>query len=267
MTEDEPARARSSIAFVAMVVPLIVLYGFFFGFVVITDAGISADEAVHVAAALGFAGTLVAGLVSQVAAPRRWPAGLWVTAAGIVAFLIAGGIVGDPDNYGGQAGPFDLAYLIFLVPLLLVFALHPSPSGLIRGGRPDVMLVVAVAAVCIPLVVYGVDQALIQRNSWPPKSDPHHNAHWFTMAGLAFAIPVVGFVSASRLAGWRIATWCAAGMAVIIGVTSVIWSDAASSLGVWWGIASTVGGAGFLVLASRQRDGSTPGQKAPTSVP
>ena len=72
--------------------------------------------------------------------------------------MIAGGIVGDPDNHGGQAGPFDVAYLIFLVPLVLVFVLHPSRRGLIRGARPNVMVVVAVA-VCIPLVVYGVDQA------------------------------------------------------------------------------------------------------------
>ena len=48
-------------------------------------------------------------------------------------------------------------------------------------------------------------------------------------------------------------------MAVLVGVTSVIWWEAASSLGVWWGIASTVGGTGFLVLASRWQGRSTIG--------
>lgn len=262
MTDRRAARARGSLGFVAVVVLLTAAYGLFFGVVIVGDAGFSADEAVHVGAAVGFTSTLVAGLVSQVVAPRRWPAGFWVTSAGILAVMIAAVFVGNPDNHGGQAGVFDWAFLIFLLPLFLVFALHPARGDLLHGARPSVPLIVAVAVLCIPLVGYGVDQALVQRNSWPPTSDPHHNAHWFTIAALAFAIPLVGWVAASRLAGRRIAAWCAAGMAVIVGATSAVWPDAASSLGVLWGIASVACGVALLLIATLGQPTPTPGDRA-----
>ena len=37
-----------------------------------------------------------------------------------------------------------------------------------------------------PAAWYGVDQALLQRNTFPPTADPHHNGHWWVMAIVAF---------------------------------------------------------------------------------
>ncbi|MGI8616995.1 MAG: hypothetical protein ACR2L4_09505 [Actinomycetota bacterium] len=175
-THVADARGRTTkpgIAFVLVALLTAVLYSFFFGVAIVGDAGFTSDEAVHVAGALGFTAALLLGLVIQVVRPTA-AAGFWITTAGIVGMLVYVSIVGDPDNYGGQAGPFDYAYLIFAVPILVLLAFHPARRELLRGARPNAIVIVTLAIAAIPLVAYGVDQALVQRNSWPPKSDPHH---------------------------------------------------------------------------------------------
>jgi hypothetical protein len=162
----------------------------FFGALVLSDAGVSADEAVHLVGAIGSTVIVAAGLIPQLVAAARNTAAFQQAFMAAVAVIAVAGIVGDPDNYGGQAGPFDVVYLIFLIPLALLAALDPARRELVKAGtvRPALLLIAAMVAV--PLFVYAVDQGLVQRNSWPPKSDPHHNSHWFVMAELAFAIPL-----------------------------------------------------------------------------
>jgi hypothetical protein len=62
-----------------------------------------------------------------------------------------------------------VVFLTFLIPVLVLAVLHPARRELLRVRRVPPLLLVAVVA-AVPLVVYGVDQALIQRNSWPPTS-------------------------------------------------------------------------------------------------
>lgn len=110
------------------------------------------------------------------------------------------------------------------------------------------LIAFAVAIAAVPFIIYGIDQALVQRNSWPPKSDPHHNAHWLTMANVALAIPLIGLVAALRVPGWRLAAWSAAGLAGALGVTSALLPNAASSLEVAGGVASTAWGIAVILI-------------------
>ncbi len=255
MTTDEVTRTeakrrtRGSVWFDAFVVLLALGYAFFFGFLIIGDAGFSSEEMVHTLAALAFTAALLVGLATQLVRPVDHIAGFWQVVAGILAVMVVAAIVGNPNNVGGQAGVFDWTYLIFFLPLFLLLALHPAGRMLFRGGSPNLLLLALVLVAAVPLVLYGIDQALIQRNSWPPKSDPHHNAHWFTMAELAFAIVLVGLVAALGIRGWTVAAWAAGGMAVVFGVSSAVWSDAASSAGVLSGVVAAAGGASFLAIA------------------
>ena len=113
---------------------------------------------------------------------------------------------GDPDNHGGQYGPFDVTYLIFLAPLLILATFHPSRRDLRKIVRLRVPLVLMAAVIVLPLFTYGVNQGLIQRNSWTPNSDPHHNSHWLVMAELAsFTIPLA---AGGCRAGWSRVAVC-----------------------------------------------------------
>jgi hypothetical protein len=112
-----------------------------------------------------------------------------------VAVMVAAAIEGNPNNQGGQAGPFDVVFLTFRIPVLVLAVLHPARRELLRVRRVHPLLLLVAVVAAVPLVAYGVDQALIQRNSWPPTSDPHHNSHWFLMAEAAFAIPLLAAVA------------------------------------------------------------------------
>lgn len=149
------------------------------------EAQIGADhpgETVHIAgaaAALALGGT---GLIGLIARPQRAGSATQAGAASI-AMLITIGIVGDPDNYGGQGLLFDPAFLILALPPLAA-ASAAAPWRAWRHGRVPRPRLLAVALLALPAVWYGIDQGVMQRNTWPPLADPHHQAHWYAMSVL-----------------------------------------------------------------------------------
>lgn len=186
------------------------------------------------------------GLLAQLRAPERNVAAFQQVVAGVLAILGSNLIVGNPDNYGGNVGIIDPAFLVFLVPVLVLAALHPARAHLFRRGTGMSHLLAGITLVAaIPLVIYGVEQALLQRNSWPPTADPHH-VKWWMMGMLAFVIALVGLVASLRPEGWRVPGWSAGLAAVIFGVVSVLHPDHASSVGWMWGSISVLGGAAFI---------------------
>ena len=137
-------------------------------------------------------------------------------------------VVGDPDNVGGQAGPIDPFLLVLTLPAF-VAALLAAPWRRPEGPwRPRVLMLAAVGAV--PAAWYGIDQALLQRNTFPPTADPHHNAHWWAMAIIAFAIVLVMAAAALPGRGWRLGTGLAAATAIGIGLASLAAGASASAL-------------------------------------
>lgn len=137
------------------------------------EAQIGADhpgETVHIAgaaAALALGGT---GLIGLIARPQRAGSATQAGAASI-AMLITIGIVGDPDNYGGQGLLFDPAFLILALPPLAA-ASAAAPWRAWRHGRVPRPRLFAVALLALPAVWYGIDQGVMQRNTWPPLADP-----------------------------------------------------------------------------------------------
>jgi uncharacterized membrane protein YhaH (DUF805 family) len=151
-----------------------VLFDLSFAGVALEAAG-GRDEALHLVGALVVMAMVTSALVALVISPDS-PGSAFQIVAAMAAMLVVLAIVGDPDNYGGQAGPFDLAYLLFIVPRLAAATVarrwRRGPIG--AGGLRWLGLAVAAAPVA---AWYGVEQALLQRNSWPPTADPHHNGH------------------------------------------------------------------------------------------
>lgn len=88
--------------------------------------------------------------------------------------------------------PVDLAFVILALPPLAAAA-AARPWRIWRVNRLKRPLYLGLMVLSLPVVWYGIEQALMQRNSWPSLADPHHQAHWVTMAILAFMVtPVVG---------------------------------------------------------------------------
>lgn len=189
-------------------------------------------EAVHVAGALGVLLVGGSGLVGLMARPERSGYSYQVL-AGMSGVLLTLPLVGDPDNLGGQAGWIDPVLLVLVLPSVGA-ALLATPWRRRRsaeGWRPRFLGLAAIAA--IPAAWYGVDQALLQRSTFPPTADPHHNGHWWVMAIVAFMVVLSVAAAALPSVGWRLGARVASLAALAIGAASLIAISAASAL--WWG--------------------------------
>lgn len=207
-------------------------------------------EVVHVIGALAVVAMGASGLVALVARPDRSGAAYQVLAAAL-GLIVATALVGNPDNYGGQAGAVDPAFLVLALPALGAgLASRPWRS---RPSDGPVNLRLSALAVIgmVPAGWYGVDQALMQRNTFPPTADPHHQAHWFAMAVFAFVVVLVVASGSLSGPGWRLATAAGGLCAVSLGIGSLAAGEAGSALGPAWAGAALIWGLAVLWLTAR----------------
>ncbi len=253
MATKQLSRTRR-VAFRICVTLFVLFYAFLIGAAsgLLGTDGSTWDEQSHRVHHVGislFIGIVVVGLLAQLRAPERNIASFQQAVVGVLAIQIVNLIVGDPDNYGGNVGIIDPVFLIFLVPVGILAALHPARASLFRSGLGMSRTLAGMAlAAAVPLAIYGVEQALVQRNSWPPTSDPHHTK-WAWMASFAFAIPLVGLVAAARTEGWRVPAYSAGIAAIVFGLVSVLYPGHASSVGRMWGSLSILGGTAFMIAS------------------
>ncbi|HVL52132.1 MAG TPA: hypothetical protein VM754_11585 [Actinomycetota bacterium] len=202
-------------------------------------------ELVHLVGGVAALAMGVGGLGGLVVRPQR--AGS-ATQAGLAAigWLLVSAVVGDPDNYGGQAGPVDVAFVVLTVPALCS-ALLAAPWRAWRGAVPrPQFLWMALAGV--PWLWYGYQQGLMQRHTWPPLADPHHQAHWFVMSLAAVLIVLLAAGGSLHGRGWRVATATSGVSAIGIAVTSLLDLQAASAMRSVWAAAALLWGALVLLL-------------------
>lgn len=189
------------------------------------------SEGVHIPAFAAMTVIAATGLLGLIVNPRRAGSATHAGAVGLAMLLVAP-IVGDPDNHGGQGLFVDPLVVAVAVPVLIVTAVAVPWREWSRRGlkRPGLLLL---AALALPFLWYGIDQGLLQRNTWPPLADPHHQAHWMVMAQLAFAIPLTTAGAALSGRGWRTATATAALGALAIAASSMLIQDAGSAIPAW----------------------------------
>lgn len=204
-------------------------------------------EAVHVAGALSLLAIGGSGLVALVARPERSGFAYQVLAT-MMGVAVTLPLVGDPDNFGGQAGWIDPVFLVLVIPSI-VASLLALPWGHWRSGHSRPWFVVLAAVAAVPAAWYGVDQALMQRDSFPPTADPHHNAHWWVMAAVAFIVILVTASAALPGRGWRLGAIVAGASSFAIGMASVLEGSAASAVWMGWGFAAMLWGVVTVWLA------------------
>ncbi|HEX2135186.1 MAG TPA: hypothetical protein VHG30_04665 [Microvirga sp.] len=196
-------------------------------------------EVVHVVGALAILAIGASGLIALIARPED--AGHSYQVLGAMGGLtLTLPIVGNPNNVGGQAGVIDPVPLAFVVPAVAAALLARPWRYRPKEWRPRFFVLAAVGS--IPAAWYGVEQALIQRNTFPPTADPHHNAHWWAMAVFAFVVVFVIAAAALPGAQWRLGPRLAALAAVAFGIASLVARSSASAVWAGWAIAAVVWG-------------------------
>lgn len=188
-----------------------------------------------------WAGILLAvGYLSQLRAPERRIAGFQQVALALVGQTIASALAAD--------GPFFLFVLGFAVLTAVLGWLHPARERVLERGRPSVPLLVLAIAAAVPLTMYALDMAELQRTGFP--SDPHvEERHWSTMAAMALSIWLVAAQAGLRTPGWRIPAWSAGLAAVVFGLSSIVFPGYPGAVGTTWGVAALLGGVVFVALA------------------
>lgn len=142
---------------------------------------------------------------------------------------------------------------------LVATILHPAGRHFFRSFRGEcanrVMLgLVAVAAV--PLLVRAATNIRLQGTV----TDDHAGlGHYGFMAAFGFTVIGVGLLASLRPDGWRVTAWVAGLLPAMLGVTSMIYPEASSSLGLVWALAAIAWGAVFVAAAEL-----TKGAKRPT---
>jgi hypothetical protein len=216
-------------------------------FPVIGQIELSMAGSPHLLHDVAFFGLIWAGLVgmlTQLFRPAKRIAGLQQTLVVLGAFLVGIAVMGptvDASLFGEL--PF---FAIIYGPAVVAALLHPAGRRLLRirtAGRFNPVLAGLVVVAAIPLVAYMAEQFALQ-GSGDIHAQVSHYAGMFVYSGVLVAL---GLLASLKPAGWRTPLFTAAGMALLLGIASVVLPTLASSAGTMWGGAAIVWAALFAV--------------------
>jgi hypothetical protein len=132
---------------------------------------------------------------------------------------------------------------------LIAMVLHPAGRAFFSSfsvARLNRLMVALVIVAAVPLMVFASTNIALQGTV----PDNHAAAgHYGFMAAFGFTVIGVGLLASLRPDGWRLTAWVTGLLAALLGVTSVIYPDAASSLSLPWALAAIAWGASFVAAA------------------
>lgn len=196
---------------------------------------------------LGFIGPVLVGIIglaTQLYKPEKRVAGLQGTLIVFAAFLatMAGLTVAGDSTILGDVTFF----LIIFGPAAVAALLHPAGRDFLRTrttGRFSPSLAVLAVVAAIPLAGYVVGQYGLH---W--SGDDHAQMyHYAGMVAYSGVIVAFGLLASLKPTGWRIPMYSAAGLAIVLGVASVLYADMPSGVGTTWGAAAILWAVAFVV--------------------
>ncbi len=187
--------------------------------------------------------TLVIGVVAQLRRPERNVAAMVMALFPPATLLLAGVLSGRVDMM--HRNPLRFAAWVAVVAALV----HPTGRGFFRSfsiARVSRVMLALVGLVAVPLIAFASTNIGLQRTV----TDSHGSmGHFGFMAAFAFTVIAVGVLASLRADGWRVPAWVTALLPAVLGLTSILFPYAASSLDLWWALAAITWGLVFLVSA------------------
>lgn len=229
------------------------------------DNGLAGIHRVH---NIGFGvtyGVLTATAFFALVSRRGRRTSMFVQVGAVAAGVIVASLLSTDFGYA-------VIGVILVVALVILVALLP---GRLRTLADDVNISLVLGAFvvlsAVPLAWAALTWASYQRDGSP--LDPHvAESHWTTMASMALALLFVSALASGRLSGWRFTAWCASAGMVAYGIASIMFarfpgteSPYPGSEGIWWGVASVLGGAAFAILTEWEARRPVPTRPGSTS--
>lgn len=135
------------------------------------------------------------------------------------------------------------------VAALIAIVLHPTGRDLLRSfsvARIDRGMLTLVIIAAVPLLVFASINIGLQGTV----TDDHAAmGHYGFMAAFAFAVIGIALLASLRPEGWRLAAWTAGLLPGLLGLASLAFPNATSSLGLVWALTAIAWGAGFVAAA------------------
>lgn len=213
------------------------------------------------------------GLIAQLRRPETKVAPVYQVLVPLATTIVVLAVV---------AGQGDPSIVVFVVMPILIVALHPARSQVLRPTLAPSPILLGVAALAtVPLLIFAVgqlsvsaeagriapqvfdslpedatdaevDRALKRVASGEALEAAEHYGHWSVMG--AFALSIIGgsFIAASRAPGWGVTAWTTAVVTILYGVASLVFPDDASALGGLWGVLAILWGVALVVLSRRE---------------
>lgn len=197
----------------------------------------------------------VVGIVAQLRRPSKNVAGMLmalIPSVGLLLTLLLTFVVTNNTNV--LQPPWETV----MAAALLAALLHPAERAFFRSFRVSrvnwVMLALVMIA-ALPLLAFAATNIELQGTV----TDEHAAAgHYGFMAAFGFTVIGVGLLASLRPDGWRLTAWVAGLLPVLLGVTSVMYADATSSLGLVWAVAAITWGVVFVAAAELTKDAELP---------
>ena len=158
-----------------------------------------------------------------------------ITVAGLVTMALSLAV----DFY---TVPFIVLGAVLWILWLRRPARDPFPTE-----RPSIALLVLVAAAAVPLVLWSLENARMQRID--EVSEHAEQLHWVETSFFAAVVVLLGLLAALRPQAFRMSARSAGISLAIVGAASLALSDYASALLAPWGVIALVGGIVFVVVA------------------
>lgn len=205
------------------------------------------------------------GLLSQLRNPLDYATAQLMALVPWIAFLVAFAVT----NFWNPV----MIVGIFGGVTLLATIVHPSGRDLLSsfsGARVSWVLVALVLIAAVPLLAYAGTQMGLQTGAIEPAHDhaeaghgeevhqEHIDAgHFAIMVALSLTVIGVGLLASVRPDGWWVAAWMAGLLPILVGLLSVAYPDAASTVEPLWAGAAILWGLVFIVVAEyTQPDGA-----------
>jgi plastocyanin len=192
------------------------------------------------------------GLLAQLRRPSKNAAGMVMALIPWAALLLAAVL---SANAFVILSTERIAVAVVAVIAALVY---PGWHGFFRSfsvARINRVMLALVAIAAVPLLVYAFTNIRLQATV----TDSHAvQAHYGFMAAFSFTIIGIGLLASLRPDGWWLPAWVAGLLPVLLGLTSLVYPDATSSLGLLWALAAIAWGVGFVAAAELTQDAERP---------
>jgi hypothetical protein len=197
----------------------------------------------------------IVGILAQLRRPSKNVAGMLMALVPSVGLLLTLLLTLVQTSNTNVLQP---PWVTVMLGALLAALLHPAERAFFRSfrvARINGLMLALVGVAAVPLLALAATNIGFQGTV----TDEHAAAgHYGFMAAFSFTVIGVGLLASLRPDGWRFTAWVAGLLPVLLGVTSVIYPDASSSLGVFWAVAAIAWGIVFVAAAELTRDVELP---------